>query len=83
ITRSENNVVRKLIVMNCIDIIGCTLWVVMFITPLCTIPLTWKIFENKIYSIIVRLMLACNASFLVFLSASRLFSEMEWALNRF
>jgi hypothetical protein len=49
-----------------LNIIGHILWCLMFITPLFTIPFTWKIFENKIYNIILGLVLAGFVSVLLF-----------------
>jgi hypothetical protein len=48
------------------DIIGEILWYMMFITPLFTIPFTWKIFEKRIYGVILGLVFAGMLSLLLF-----------------
>ena len=50
-----------------IDKAGAVLWIVMFITPLITVPLVWKFFKvRKVYRVIIGLVLACFISFFLY-----------------
>ncbi|MEI8204716.1 MAG: hypothetical protein WCH34_16980 [Bacteroidota bacterium] len=50
-----------------IDIVGQVLWVVMFITPLLTIPFAWRYFKvGKALRIVIGLILAASLSFFLY-----------------
>ena len=49
------------------DTIGQILWVTMFLTPLLTVPLAWRLFSiKKTYRVIIGLLFAVILSFFLF-----------------
>ncbi len=49
------------------DLLGQILWYTMFLTPLFTIPLVWRVMNtNKIYRMIVGLLFALLLSFILY-----------------
>jgi hypothetical protein len=49
------------------DIIGQILWFAMFLTPVVTIPLAWKLLPfKKVYRIIIGLLISLLLSFLFY-----------------
>lgn len=52
---------------NTMDTLGKILWMAMFLTPLATIPISWKLIPAKgIYKIITGLVFAALLSFLLY-----------------
>ncbi len=59
------------------DIVGQILWFMMFVTPLITIPIVWKISkQNRIMKILIGLLIAFVLSFVLYhLSLSIIFRD--------
>lgn len=52
---------------NFMDTVGQILWLVMFVTPLLTIPLAWRFFQvRKVYRVIMGFIIAAFLSFVLF-----------------
>jgi hypothetical protein len=49
------------------ETVGKILWILMFLTPLITLPLCWKLLPlNKIVRIVIGLLLAIGLSFILY-----------------
>jgi predicted membrane protein len=50
-----------------IDILGAILWIAMFLTPIFTIPIVWRIFTiKKFFRVAIGLLLAAVLSYFLY-----------------